>query len=66
MKLIKRTFVTNDFNGCEFKCEAFYGDGHYEFTRTGKLKPVRDCDFYAIGIHAKTLHELKKIISNIK
>ena len=62
MKFIAKSFITKDSTGCEFKVEARYGDSSYDFA---KHAFVRDCDYYAMGYHAKSLDELKKIIGSL-
>ncbi len=59
-KLTRKTFITKDSKGCEFEVEAFFNGKHYQ---DGKW--IADADYYGMGIHAKSLKELKDLVSNI-
>ena len=52
--------------GCEFSCEAYYGSVlEIVQNKAGKLIVVRDCDYFAMGLHEKSLKALKKSIQEV-
>ena len=51
--------MTKDAKGCQFEVEAYYGS----VIDWNGSKPIRDCDFYAMGLHAKTLDDLKTLVA---
>jgi len=57
-RLTRRTFRTEDSNGCEFYAEGFYEKEAWQ----RKSKPVKYC---GLGLEAPTLKELQDMASKL-
>jgi hypothetical protein len=67
MRFSTRTFMTDDANGCQFECTAYYGSV-VDVQKVGKrYRAIRDNHYVAIGldVQAATLKELKEKVANL-
>ena len=63
--MTRKMITTKDANGCEFQVLCLYGSTlSHEFVGN-KVVAVKDCDYYAHGLHTKTLQEMKQKVSEI-
>ena len=56
--LTRKTFLTKDSKGCEFKCECY-------LVRNWKGDKPIESHYYGMGIEAKTLKELKEKVGEL-
>lgn len=65
-KMISKTFMTNDSNGCQFEVKAFYGTKELKYNYDlQEWETIQEKNYTSMGINVSSLEELKIAVSLI-